>query len=102
MATALRYPTLYQINTRVWLNRLSREAGKRVTLADIEDATLDGFAEQGFDWIWLLSVWQIGPAGGGGFAQQPAMARRISGASARPDRGGYLRLWFCDHRIHRQ
>ena len=63
MATAPRYPTLYQINTRVWLNRLSREAGKRVTLADIDDATLDGFAEQGFDWIWLLSVWQIGAAG---------------------------------------
>ena len=52
-----------RINTRVWLNRLSREAGKRVTLADIEDATLDGFAEQGLDWIWLLSVWQIGSAG---------------------------------------
>src|SRR6202035_3803000 len=63
MATAPRYPTLYQVNTRVWLNRLSREVGKRVTLADIEDATLDGFAEQGFDWIWLLSVWQIGSAG---------------------------------------
>ena len=63
MATIPRYPTLYQINTRVWLNRLSLEAGRRITLADIDDATLDGLAEQGFDWIWLLSVWQIGAAG---------------------------------------
>jgi hypothetical protein len=63
MATTPRYPTLYQINTRVWLNRLSREAGKRVTLADIDDATIDGFSEQGLDWIWLLSVWQTGAAG---------------------------------------
>ena len=63
MATVPRYPSLFQINTRVWLQRLSREAGKRVTLADIDDATIDGFAEQGFDWIWLLSVWQIGAAG---------------------------------------
>src|ERR1700719_3812628 len=63
MATVPRYPTLYQVNTRVWLQRLSHEAGKRVTLADIDDATLDGFAKQGFDWIWLLSVWQIGAAG---------------------------------------
>ena len=63
MATVPRYPSLFQINTRVWLQRLSREAGKRITLADIDDATLDGFAEQGFDWIWLLSVWQIGAAG---------------------------------------
>ena len=25
--------------------------------------TIDGFALQGFDWIWLLSVWRTGPAG---------------------------------------
>src|SRR6266404_1463056 len=58
-----RYPSLLQINTRVWLQRLCREAARRVTLADIDDATIDGFAEKGFDWIWLLSVWQIGAAG---------------------------------------
>jgi glycosidase len=58
-----RYPTLFQINTRAWLRRLSREAGKQVTLADIDDGTLDGFAESGFDWVWLLSVWQTGAAG---------------------------------------
>jgi hypothetical protein len=54
---------MFQINTRVWLNRLSRKAGKPITLAEIDDATFDGFAEQGFDWIWLLSVWQTGAAG---------------------------------------
>jgi glycosidase len=63
MAVSARYPTLFQINTRVWLQRLSREAGKRIRLADIDDATIDGFAETGFDWIWLLSVWQTGAAG---------------------------------------
>ena len=63
MATMPRYPSLFQINTRVWLERLSREAGKRVTLADIDDTIIDGFAQNGFDWIWLLSVWQIGAAG---------------------------------------
>jgi len=63
MAGTARYPSLFQINTRGWLQRLSRQAGKRITLADIDDATIDGFAERGFDWIWLLSVWQIGAAG---------------------------------------
>ncbi|HEV2101075.1 MAG TPA: alpha-amylase family glycosyl hydrolase, partial [Stellaceae bacterium] len=58
-----RYPLLFQINTRVWLNRLSRQAGKRITLADIDDATFERFADRGFDWIWLLSVWQTGAAG---------------------------------------
>jgi len=61
--TATRYPSLLQINTRVWLRHLSQEAGKPITLADIDDRTLDSFAEQGFDWIWLLSVWQTGAAG---------------------------------------
>ena len=35
-----RYPSLYEINTSAWLDRLSAEAGKPVTLADIDDATL--------------------------------------------------------------
>ncbi len=56
-----RYPSLYQINTRVWLTELSRTLGRRATLDDIPDAALDHFAQQGFDWIWLLSVWQTGP-----------------------------------------
>jgi hypothetical protein len=58
-----RHPSLYQINTRVWLHRLARERGRPVTLADIDAATIDGFARQGFDWIWLLSVWRTGPVG---------------------------------------
>jgi len=56
------YPSLYEINTRVWLCRLSQEAGRPVTLADVDDATLDDLARRGFDWIWLLSVWQTGAA----------------------------------------
>lgn len=54
------YPTLYQVNTRVWLTELSRQLGRRATLDDIPDAVLDNFARQGFDWIWMLSVWQTG------------------------------------------
>ena len=56
-----RYPSLLEINTRPWLDRLSADAGKRITLADVGEDVLDGFARDGFDWIWLLSVWQIGP-----------------------------------------
>jgi hypothetical protein len=63
MPASPRYPSLYQINTRVWLERLSREAGRQITLAEIDDAVIEGFADQGFDWIWLLSVWQTGTAG---------------------------------------
>lgn len=54
------YPSLYQINTRVWLTELSRRLGRQATLDDIPDSELDRLAEMGFDWIWFLSVWQTG------------------------------------------
>jgi glycosidase len=57
-----RYPSLYQINTRVWLTDLSQELGRAATLDDIPDAELDRLAKLGFDWVWFLSVWQTGPA----------------------------------------
>jgi glycosidase len=59
----LKYPMLFQINTRVWLTDLSRTLGRPATLDDIPDAGLDRVAGMGFDWIWFLSVWQTGPAG---------------------------------------
>lgn len=55
-------PCLYQINTRVWLTELSKCLGRPATMDDIPDAELDRLADLGFDWIWLLSVWQTGPA----------------------------------------
>ena len=59
----LRYPSLYQINTRVWLTELSHHLGRAATLDDVPDSELDHLAELGFDWIWFLSVWQTGLAG---------------------------------------
>jgi hypothetical protein len=56
-------PSLYQINTRVWLTELSRALSRPATLDDMPDAELDRAAAMGFDWIWLLSVWRTGPAG---------------------------------------
>src|SRR5208282_2871050 len=55
-------PSLYQLNTRVWLTALSGSLGRPATLDDISDAELDGLIARGFDWIWLLSVWQTGTA----------------------------------------
>ena len=60
---AVRYPSLYQINTRVWLTALAQTVGRPATLDDIPDADLDRLATMGFDWIWFMSVWQTGRAG---------------------------------------
>jgi len=59
----IKYPSLYQINTRVWLTELSETLGRKATLDDIPDSALDQLAENGFDWIWFLSVWTTGEKG---------------------------------------
>jgi hypothetical protein len=58
-----RYPALFQINTRVWLTALAAQLGRPATLDDVPDAELDRLARAGFEWVWLLSVWQTGTAG---------------------------------------
>ena len=57
------YPSLVQVNTRVWLTELSRILGRPATLDDLPDAELDRLAGLGFGWVWFLSVWRTGPAG---------------------------------------
>lgn len=57
------YPTLYQVNTRVWLTELGNALGRKATLDDIPEGDLDRIAGLGFDWIWFLSVWRTGTLG---------------------------------------
>src|SRR5277367_6820330 len=72
------YPSLYQINTRVWLTELSRPLARPATLDDIPDDELDRVAKSGFDWVWLLSVWRTGSAG-----QQISRSNPSGGGSSR-------------------
>jgi glycosidase len=62
-SASAKHPSLYQLNTRVWLTEISGRLGRRATLDDVTDAELDRLASIGFDWIWLLSVWTTGPKG---------------------------------------
>src|SRR5438309_11333353 len=58
-----RHPVLYQINTRIWLRELGVALGQSVTLDDVPEASIDEISADGFDWVWLLGIWQIGQAG---------------------------------------
>jgi glycosidase len=58
-----RYPSLLQINTRIWLRELGKRPGRSATLDDIPDTVLDELAAQRFQWVWLLGVWQTGAVG---------------------------------------
>ena len=58
-----RYPSLFQVNTRVRLAELEAVLGRPATLDDITDTELDALARDGFDLVWFLGIWQTGPAG---------------------------------------
>ncbi len=58
-----KYPSLFQVNTRVYLSQLASGLGRPATLDDVPDSQLDDWAETGFDLIWFLGVWQTGPEG---------------------------------------
>lgn len=122
MTNTPRYPALYEVNIRPRLRRLARETGRpRITLKDIPDAWLAGLSACGFDWVYLLSVWETGEAGlcvsrsdekllrgyrdalpdlreedicGSGFA--------ITGYRLHPDLGGPGALNRFRDRLHRQ
>jgi hypothetical protein len=70
-----RYPSLYQVNTRLRLRELSAALGRNATLDDLPDEELDQTARRGFDWVWLLGVWQTGPAGRAISLADPALRR---------------------------
>ncbi|HTT52067.1 MAG TPA: hypothetical protein VMH35_11760 [Streptosporangiaceae bacterium] len=56
-------PVIYEINTAVWLDALSRAAGRRITLADVPGADWDEITPAGVDAVWLMGVWERSPAG---------------------------------------
>jgi len=54
-------PSIYQINTWVWLNTLSRQYGKPIDLHNIPPEVYDHLAAYQFDAIWLMGVWYRTP-----------------------------------------
>ena len=56
-------PTVYEINTAVWLQRLGRERGRPLELGEVPDAEWDALAALPVDAVWLMGVWRRSPAG---------------------------------------
>jgi hypothetical protein len=58
-----KHPLIYEINTWVWLDELSRKEGRSLTLASVPDAEWDQIASLGFNAVWLMGVWERSPEG---------------------------------------
>jgi glycosidase len=57
------YPTVYEIDTCVWLSSLSENSGILTDLSSVPSAEWDAIARFGFDAVWLMGVWERSPAG---------------------------------------
>src|SRR6516164_6576777 len=58
-----RYPTLYEINTWVWVSELSQKLGKNIDLSSVPATEWDAIAAYGFDAVWFMGVWERSSAG---------------------------------------
>ena len=56
-------PTIYEINTAVWLERLGRGRGRPLALDEVPAAEWDVLATLPVDAVWLMGVWERSPAG---------------------------------------
>ena len=63
MSSWATYPTVFEINTWVWLTDLSEKYGRTVDLSSVPPIVWDEMAEYGFDSVWLMGVWERSPAG---------------------------------------
>jgi hypothetical protein len=56
-----KFPLVYEINTRIWLNELSVRANRGLFLDQVPNEELERIARLGFQCIWLMGVWTTGP-----------------------------------------
>ncbi|MGB7950150.1 MAG: alpha-amylase family glycosyl hydrolase, partial [Candidatus Binatia bacterium] len=63
MSSWPKYPSIYEINTWVWLSELSERTSAAVTLGSVPEAEWDAIAAYGFDAVWLMGIWERSPAG---------------------------------------
>jgi len=55
------HPHLYELNTWSWLTELAHRAGKKILLGDVCEREWDRLRAQGFDFVWLMGIWERSP-----------------------------------------
>jgi hypothetical protein len=55
------FPKIYEINTAVYLTRLSKQLDTQITLDNIPDSEIERLVELGFNSVWLMGMWNRSP-----------------------------------------
>jgi glycosidase len=58
-----QHPHLMEINVWTWLDELSRQAGRTITLGRVPAEEWDRLKALGFDLVWLMGIWTRSAAG---------------------------------------
>ena len=57
----IKNPSLYEINTRVWIRQFDTEE-KKAVLDDVPDSYWIELKRKGMDYIWLMGIWRTNPS----------------------------------------
>jgi hypothetical protein len=63
VSTWPRFPSVYEINTWVWLSDLSQKYQTPIDLSCVPSTEWEAIAGYGFDAVWLMGVWERSPLG---------------------------------------
>ena len=55
-------PHILEVNTHEWLNKIRKDIGAEISLADVPESYLFDLKSGGFDAVWLMGVWTESPA----------------------------------------
>ncbi|KAH7815411.1 putative alpha amylase, catalytic subfamily protein [Monocercomonoides exilis] len=59
-----RYPSLLELSARPWLYELGKKYHKSITsLSMIPEAEFQAISQSGYNIVWLMGVWSLGPKG---------------------------------------
>jgi glycosidase len=97
----VKHPFIYEINTWVWLDELSRREGAAVDLAGVPQREWDAIAKLGFDAVWLMGVWERSPAGIAIALENEALIESFRRALPDFDTGDVVGSPYCirDYRV---
>jgi len=59
--TLVSNPVIYEINTLVWLEEISRECQSKITLANVPDYKWDELNSLRIMAVWFMGVWERSP-----------------------------------------
>ena len=75
----IKNPSLYEINTRVWIKRFNN-SNSESSLNDVPESYWDNIAAKGFDYIWLMGIWKTCDSVIDKYCFEPGLVRNYRGA----------------------